>query len=125
MGRNESTRFKSGPKAAEAGRKGGIASGEAKRAKKTMQDFAKALLDATTTLKDGSQKENREMLVLAQFKKAVQDGDLNSAKWLTELVGEAPAKALELTGAHGTALHPEPVQIQVITDPSQVVRKEE
>lgn len=122
--RGEQTRFTSGKKAVEAGRKGGIASGQAKRAKKTMQEFAKALLDSTTTLKDGTTKENREMLVLAQFKKAVQDGDLNSAKWLTELVGEAPAKSIELTGKDGTALNPEPIRIEVITDKSQVKPKE-
>lgn len=105
--------------------KAGKASGEARRAKKTLREYALALLDAETTLKDGSKKSNREMILLAQFKKAVQDGDLNSAKWLGELVGETPAKQLELTGKDGAALNPEPIQIQVITDRKQVVKKEE
>lgn len=111
--------------AKERGRNGGIKSGEARRAKKTLRDFALALLDGETTMKDGSKKKNREMLLLAQFKKAVQDGDLNSAKWLAELIGEAPVKSLELTGKDGSDLNKGPLTIEVITSRDQVVKKEE
>lgn len=38
--------FQTGEKAVESGRKAGIASGEAKRAKKSMKELAKQLMDA-------------------------------------------------------------------------------
>ena len=43
------TQFKSGAKAAESGRKGGIASGEAKRKKKTMAQMAAMMMESPLT----------------------------------------------------------------------------
>lgn len=46
---NEHTQFRSGREAAEAGRKGGIASGEAKRAKKSRKELALEIANAKIT----------------------------------------------------------------------------
>ena len=46
---NPETQFKSGPKAAAAGHKGGIASGEAKRAKKSMAELARQIANSPIT----------------------------------------------------------------------------
>lgn len=124
-GNKQNLRVPTSEQARINGRKGGIASQKAQRERKTLKEYALALLDAETTMKDGSKKANREMLLLAQFKKAVQDGDLNSAKWLAELIGENPVKSLELTGKDGSDLNKGPITIEVITSKDQVVTKEE
>ena len=46
---NEHTQFQSGREAVEAGRKGGIASGEAKRAKKSRKELALEIANAKIT----------------------------------------------------------------------------
>lgn len=57
---NELTRFKSGVEAVENGRKGGIASGEAKRQKKTFINAIKWLANADCDFKTGKIKETFE-----------------------------------------------------------------
>lgn len=110
MGSENLKPCRSKEEARERGKKGGVASGEARRAKKTMKEVALALLDMTSEVNVNGKKEkkeNRELLVAAQFRKAVFDGDLNSAKWLTELIGEAPTIKTEITGANGEPLIPQ------------------
>ena len=60
--KGEATRFKSGEKAAEAGRKGGIASGESKRLQKDIQKAFRAIFEAE--IPSGKAKEALEALEL-------------------------------------------------------------
>ena len=88
----------------EISKKGGIASGEARRAKKTMAEFARAILEAkitTSDLKLGSVPCNDNSVISAIF--AVQankamEGDTTAAKFLVETADKENNKGRMLGG---------------------------
>jgi hypothetical protein len=105
----EKTRFKSGSKAVEAGKKGGVASGVAKREKKAMKDTLKALLTLPLdesqvadieTIKslaalEGKNITVQEAILLQQVKKAM-DGDTKAAEYVRDTAGDKPTDKVEL-----------------------------
>lgn len=80
-------------KAVENGRKGGIASGQAKRAKKDMTYFARLLLDEVITDKKGNELPTRLAMLRSVLKKVLKDGDIQAFKTLTAQAGEQPTEA--------------------------------
>lgn len=77
-------------------RKGGIASGEARRRRKSMREWAKAFAEMGTSAR-GLQGEEIDIdyagaVVLEQFRKAIKEGDTTSAKLIAELLGEMVQK---------------------------------
>lgn len=90
--------FQTGEKAVESGRKAGIASGEAKRAKKSMKELAKQLMDApvgkdlgNTLELYGVSKEDktyRAAIMARLIQKALLGGDTTAVRMLGELTGE-------------------------------------
>lgn len=70
--------------ARERGRKGGIASGEARRKKRDLRIALAVLMDST----DASGKTGTERLAAALFRKAL-DGDVKAIGMVRELVGQA------------------------------------
>lgn len=83
-------------KAREIGRKGGIASGVAKRARKTLREELLFLLDTTRKVKSGgkiSEKTMRELASIGLIERAIK-GDATAYKVLRETIGEdaAPTK---------------------------------
>ena len=94
----------------ETGRLAGIKSGEARRAKKTMQETCKALLDlalypgsevktaedvqALAQLK-GQNVTVAEAIAIAQIQKALK-GDNNSAMFVLNASGQKPADKVEV-----------------------------
>lgn len=92
----ETTIRPSTEKAREIGRKGGIASGIAKRARKTLREELLYLLDTTRKVKTGgkmSEKTLRELASVGLIERAVK-GDATAYKVLRETIGEdaAPTK---------------------------------
>lgn len=97
---------KSESEARELGRKGGIASGKARRKKADFIKTAKAILDCT--LSEPNQKiikaqypeldddeiNYRTMILLKQMEKALK-GDINSAKLIIDTTGEKPKDNIE------------------------------
>lgn len=91
---NPDTQFKSGQKAVENGRKGGIASGEAKRRKKSLAELAKTFAELQvvddkakkTLAKLGISEEDatQGMVMVASMFNAATKGKVAAAK----LVGE-------------------------------------
>ena len=85
--------------AKERGRKGGIASGEARRAKKTMRETAKALMEMEVVgeknkknlelfgIKKGDQNY-QTAVVVRLMQKALVDGDTSAVRLLGELTGD-------------------------------------
>lgn len=75
---------------------GGVASGERRREKRSMREWAKALGEMPTTARglDGEEidADYAGAVVLGQFKKAIKDGDTSSAKFVAELLGEMVQK---------------------------------
>lgn len=89
---NENLRVPTSDEAREMGRKGGLASAEARRRKKSMREWAEALGECVMTLKmpDGSKVEAdiNAAVVLKQMEKAINKGDTNAAAFLMRLRGE-------------------------------------
>jgi hypothetical protein len=80
----------------EQTRKGGIKSGEARRRRKTMREWAKAFAEMGVNAKGLNGEEITAdyagAVVLEQFRKAVKEGDTSSAKFIAELLGEMVQK---------------------------------
>ena len=95
----EKTEFKSGDEAVESGRKGGIASGKAKREKKTIQKILTELLDGP--IKDNPQfvklaakmgisgdKSVKDIFTLVCLLNSVKSGNLADLERLAKMLGE-------------------------------------
>lgn len=92
----------------ENGRKGGIASGEAKRAKKAMKERLEVLLDMTMKSGKGADIESiknfaalkgknitvQDAMMIAQIQKALK-GDTNAAVFVRDTAGQNPTQKIE------------------------------
>lgn len=98
--KGEATQFKSGEIAAEMGRKGGIASGESKRQKRTLKEIAQMLADEKIQMPqpDGTTKELTYDVALIQtmYRNAITKGDTQAAKFLANLLGEEQLAAQQV-----------------------------
>lgn len=76
----------------EIARAGGIASGEARRRKRTLRQIAEMLADETLPVPqpDGSTKTLTYdvAMIQRQYQKAIAEGDTQAAKFLANLLGE-------------------------------------
>ena len=85
---SEATQFKTGEKQVEIARKGGIASGEAKRQKKTMRETLEAMLEEVANIEGNDNKLTfKELATLGLLKGAVQGNNANY-KTILETIGE-------------------------------------
>ena len=101
----QATEFKAGEKQVEIARKGGIASGEAKRQKKAMKDIVelvlqmplqegkKANVESIKSLASANGKNIsvQEALVLKLTQKALK-GDIKALRLLLEMAGQNPTQ---------------------------------
>lgn len=92
------TNEQSREEAAKNGRKGGIASGKARREKKTAREYAIAVLEGYVKDKDITLKD---AMMQKLIQRAITDTDLNAIKYILELIGESPAQRIEVTGKDG------------------------
>ena len=81
----------------ETARKGGIASGKARRERKQMREVLEQLLADTYTDKNGKQLDGTTMLMLAAMSKA-QKGDMRALEFIRATVGEDPVKHVQVDG---------------------------
>lgn len=79
--------------AAKNGRKGGIASGKAKRERKKFRDTVLAFLEEA----DENGITNQEHIIEAAIVKAMR-GDIRAVEFLRDTIGEKPADELRLEG---------------------------
>ena len=91
--------------AAENGRKGGIASGIAKREKRKLSDALSAVLDESVALTDGSQMTRGEIIVRNILSRAKDEGTVRDLKTLMELTGDY-TPSLDLDTAPVVILRP-------------------
>ena len=91
------TSLRSKEEARELGRRGGIQSGISRRAKRDAREVAKMLLDEIVEDEEGKKKTRRE-IILKDITSGARgkDGDLNKAKYLFDLAGEAPKETIDL-----------------------------
>ena len=81
--------------ASERGRKGGIASGKARREKKLLKDCFEALLDTKYKTRDGKMATGSETLALTVFQKA-QRGDLKAFEIVRDTSGQGVVQKVML-----------------------------
>ena len=93
--KGKATRFKTGEEQVEIARKGGKASGEAKRKKKLLKDCFDALLEQEFKSKDGKTATGSETLALTVFQKA-QRGDLKAFELVRDTSGQKPVEKVML-----------------------------
>lgn len=88
------SQFRTGDKQVETARKGGIASGKARREKKEFRYYAKIVLDELVKdKKSGVELPTRYAALKSVLKKVLKDGDHNALKTLAQLAGELPKDA--------------------------------
>ena len=80
----------------ELNRKGGIASGVARREKRDMAYFARLMLDEVITDKKGNELPTRYAMLKSVLKKVLKDGDVQAFKVIAAQAGEQP-QSEELT----------------------------
>lgn len=80
--------------AREKGKKGGIKSGEARRARKTLKEELLLLLKSGNT---------QSKISLALVQKAI-NGDIKAFEVIRDTIGEKPTDRQEITGKNGEAL---------------------
>lgn len=80
--------------AREKGRNGGIKSGEARRAKKTMRDMLDYLLEKDITTKKGD-ISTLEAIMVSMIAKASK-GDVRAAEFIRDTIGQKPDSTLNL-----------------------------
>lgn len=102
---NENLKVPTSEEARENGRKGGIASGIARKKKKTLNEIARALIDCD--LNEKQKKEIQKMglnpedfnqwtaCVLGLMKASAKSGDVKAFSKLQEITGEASAPSSE------------------------------
>ena len=100
--------YQSEDEAREGGRKGGIASGEARRRKKNMKAWAMALgeLPITMVAPKGDKIEDGDLagaVVLKQYRKALDEADTAAAAFLMRLRGEDVQKVEQVDDEVKTA----------------------
>ena len=96
MANNDNLRTPTTDEAREIGRKGGIASGIARREKRDMAYFARLMLDEVITDKKGNELPTRYAMLKSVLKKVLKDGDVQAFKTITAQAGEQP-QSEELT----------------------------
>ena len=87
----EATEFRSGKQAAESGRKGGIASGASRRAKKSLREAMQILMDADLTGKDGKTMTGTEAMAAKAFQAALK-GDWKAWELVRDTAGQKPVE---------------------------------
>ena len=75
--------------AREKGKKGGIKSGEVRRAKKTMREIADYLMEKEETNEQGELITIKEAAMAAAVKKAL-GGDIKALEFIRDTIGEKP-----------------------------------
>lgn len=105
----DNLRTPSTDEARERGRKGGIASGEARRAKKTMQAIAEMVLAAPPPAGEGLEEQARafgfdptetnvQLVALLSVARNAIKGDIAAITFLRDTAGERPADKMNLAG---------------------------
>ena len=91
----------------EIARKGGEASVVARRKKKEAREYLIAVLEGKVKTKDGSMTTVKDVMMQKLVGKALGETDLNTIKYILDLIGEGATQKVELTGKDGKDLMPQ------------------
>lgn len=95
MANEQNLRRLSPSEAREQGRKGGKASGKARRRRKAFADAFNTLLERNFTDHSGNQLQGVEAIAAKVFQEAM-NGDLKAAQMIRDTVGEMPVQRIEM-----------------------------
>lgn len=105
----------------EIARKGGIASGDARRQKKTMRELLDiALSEVIKNPKTGESKTGDEWLAAAMMRRAMK-GDVAAYRTIAEMRGENAPQKIDITSG---GMPTQPITVEVIDRRDQVGRNE-
>lgn len=94
MANEDNLRALSTSEAREIGRKGGIASGEARRKRKLLKDCLNILLETEYTAPSGEKVSGADRISARLFKSALE-GDLRAFEIIRDTVGQKPVERVE------------------------------
>ena len=100
-------------KAVENGRKGGIASGEAKRKRRDLRLQFELLLDKEFTGKNGEKMTGAEIITMKQFEKALK-GDAKAFEIVRDTAGQKPVDKVMISEVSQEVI--EEVEKMVLSD---------
>ena len=103
-GKNNLNPVRSTEEARERGKKGGIASGEARRKKKTIRETLEMMLSGK--MPDGATRQ--DAIVVALLEKALS-GDVRAFEAIRDSIGEKPVNAI--SGVDGEPLVPPAINV--------------
>ena len=89
MANEQNLRVPTSREARENGKKGGIASGEARRAKKSLREAMQVLMEADLTGKDGKTMTGAEAMAAKAFQAALK-GDWKAWELARDTAGQKP-----------------------------------
>ncbi len=92
--------FEAGKEAQQSGRKGGVRSGEARRARKTLREELLGLLQVVMKDSNGVEHSQQEAISVALIRKA-REGDVRAFAEIRDTIGEKSAEKVELNVAAG------------------------
>ena len=92
----EATEFRTGKQQVEIARQGGIASGEARRAKKSLREAMQVLMEADLTGKDGKTMTGTEAMAAKAFQAALK-GDWKAWELVRDTAGQKPVDKVQTT----------------------------
>ena len=96
MANEQNLRVPTSSEARENGKKGGIASGEARRAKKSLREAMQVLMDADLTGKDGKTMTGTEAMAARAFQAALK-GDWKAWELVRDTAGQKPVDKVQAT----------------------------
>lgn len=91
MANEQNLRVPTSSEARENGKKGGIASGEARRAKKSLREAMQILMDADLTGKNGKTMTGTEAMAAKAFQAALK-GDWKAWELVRDTAGQKPVE---------------------------------
>lgn len=91
--KGKATRFQTGKEQVEIAKKGGLASGKARREKANLRKACEMLLEMDIKGKDGTMKSGAEAIAIAQLQKALK-GDAKAFEVLRDTAGQKPVERI-------------------------------
>ena len=103
MANEQNLRVPTSSEARENGKKGGIASGEARRAKKSLREAMQILMDADLTGKDGKTMTGTEAMAARAFQAALK-GDWKAWELVRDTAGQKPVERVMVADVEASVI---------------------
>ena len=103
MANEQNLRVPTSSEARENGKKGGIASGEARRAKKSLREAMQILMDADLTGKDGKTMTGAEAMAAKAFQAALK-GDWKAWELVRDTAGQKPVERVMVADVEASVI---------------------